>query len=65
MTTYAELAGTEVALPSATVYATFDGLFQQALVALHAKDPAALERLQQGVWQILPRLLVGFGSDAG
>jgi AcrR family transcriptional regulator len=64
MTTYAELAGTEVALPSATVYATFDGLFQQALVALHAKDPAAIERLQQGVWQILPRLLVGFGSDA-
>jgi AcrR family transcriptional regulator len=64
MTTYAAFAGTEVALPSGTVYAVFDGLFQQALLALHAEDASAIEHLQEGAWQVMPRLLVGFGSDA-
>jgi AcrR family transcriptional regulator len=61
--TYADFVGTEIALPSGTVYAIFDGLFQQALLGLHAGSESALADLQEGVWQVLPRLLVGFGSD--
>jgi AcrR family transcriptional regulator len=62
VSTYAGFVGADIALPRATVYALFDGLFQQALLGLHAGNPNAIEALREGVWQILPRLLVGFGS---
>jgi AcrR family transcriptional regulator len=64
MTTYAGFVGAEIALPRSTVYALLDGLFQQALLGLHAGNESALASLQEGVWQVLPRLLVGFGSEA-
>jgi AcrR family transcriptional regulator len=63
VSTYAGFVGAEVALPRGTVYALFDGLFQQALLGLHIGDEHAIPALQEGVWQVLPRLLVGFGAD--
>jgi AcrR family transcriptional regulator len=63
VTTYAGFVGAEIALTRATVYAVFDGLFQQALLGLHTGNPDAISALQQGVWEVLPRLLVGFGAD--
>lgn len=63
VTTYAEFVGADVALPQSTVYAVFDGLFQQALLRLHVGNPHAVSDLQEGVWQVLPRLIVGFGAE--
>jgi AcrR family transcriptional regulator len=60
---YAGFVGTGVALPRNTVYAVFDGLFQQSLLGLHAGNEHAVETLRESVWQVLPRLLVGFGTD--
>ncbi|WP_237759836.1 TetR/AcrR family transcriptional regulator [Arthrobacter alpinus] len=59
---YAAFHNTEIALPRRTVYALFDGMFQQCLLDIHTGSADALATLQQGVWQVLPRLLVGFGS---
>ena len=39
--------GREVALPSGTVYALFDGLLQNALLGLHTGDPGAAASLQE------------------
>ncbi|WP_308467072.1 TetR/AcrR family transcriptional regulator [Rathayibacter soli] len=63
MTTYAGFVGAEIALTRGATYAVFDGLFQQALIGLHAGNADAIPALQEGVWQVLPRLLVGFGSE--
>ena len=60
---YAGFVDAEIALPRSTVYAVFDGLFQQAMLGLHAGNEHAVETLRESVWQVLPRLLVGFGSD--
>lgn len=62
VSTYAAFHKTDVALPQRTVYALFDGMFQQALLDIHAGSSEAVATLHQGVWQLLPRLLVGFGS---
>lgn len=62
VSTYAAFHTTEIALPRRTVYALFDGLFQQCLLDIHTGSTDALATLQQGVWQLFPRLLVGFGS---
>lgn len=62
VTTYAQLSGTEVALPRRAVYAMLDGMFQQALISIHAGNPDAVATLQDGIWQVLPRLLADFGS---
>lgn len=62
VSTYAAFHGTEIALPRRTVYALFDGMFQQCLLDIHAGNPDAPAILQQGVWLLFPRLLVGFGS---
>jgi AcrR family transcriptional regulator len=63
MTIYADFCGTTVALSSRATYAVFDGLFQQALLGLNAGDEKALPTLQESVWQVLPRLLVDFGTE--
>lgn len=63
VTTYAAFLGAEVALPRPTVYAMVDGLFHRAILALHAGTPDAVASLQEGVWQLLPRLVAGFGSS--
>jgi AcrR family transcriptional regulator len=64
MTTYADFVGADIALSRSAVYAVFDGMFQQALLGLHAGNEQALASLQEGVWQVLPRLLVGFGAES-
>ncbi|MEV8181064.1 helix-turn-helix domain-containing protein [Specibacter sp. NPDC078692] len=58
---YAAFHDTEIALPRRTVYALIDGMFQQCLLDLHAGNLDAPATLQQGVWQLFPRLLAGFG----
>jgi AcrR family transcriptional regulator len=50
---YAELAGAEPAVPSATAYAVFDGLFENALIRHLAGDAGAPERLRtHAAWLI-------------
>jgi AcrR family transcriptional regulator len=63
VSTYANFVGVEIALPRSVVYALFDGLFQQALLGLHIGNDNSIAALQEGVWQVLPRLLIGFGAD--
>jgi AcrR family transcriptional regulator len=57
VTTYARLAGREPACTSATAYAAFDGLFQQALLRHLAADPTALDDLRAGTRLLLERLV--------
>ncbi len=57
VTTYARLVGREPACTSATAYAAFDGLFQQALMRHLAADPAALDKLRAGTRLLLERLV--------
>ena len=57
VTRYAELTGTTPQLSSATMYAVFDGLFQQALLRQLAGDPAAADDLRAAVGRLLPQLL--------
>jgi AcrR family transcriptional regulator len=57
VTTYAHLVGREPACTSATAYAAFDGLFQQALMRHLARDPAALDDLRAGTRSLLERLI--------
>jgi hypothetical protein len=57
VTTYARLVGREPACTSATAYAAFDGLFQQALLRHLAADPAALDDLRAGTRLLLERLV--------
>lgn len=63
VTTYAGFLGAEVALSQDAVYAVFDGMFAQALLGIHAGNTDAVATLQEGVWQLMPRLIVGFGSE--
>ncbi|MGO2541884.1 MAG: TetR/AcrR family transcriptional regulator [Specibacter sp.] len=62
VTAYAEFSHADVALSRRAVYAVFDGMFQQTLLGIHTGNNDAVAALQEGVWQVLPRLLVGFGS---
>jgi hypothetical protein len=64
LTTYANLAGDSIALDAGTAYAMLDGLFQRALLGNAFGDPDAVTALQDGVVDLLPRLLVGFGAVA-
>ena len=57
VTTYARLVGREPACTSATAYAAFDGLFQQALMRHLAADPAAPDELRAGTRLLLERLV--------
>jgi len=57
VTTYARLVGREPACTSATAYAAFDGLFQQALMRHLAADPTALDDLRAGTRLLLERLV--------
>ena len=52
----AELAGTPPALPSATAYAIFDGLFQHALIS-HLAGSAAAADLEENVPRLLQSLI--------
>ena len=54
----AELVGRSVPVPSEVAYATFDGLFQQALLKHLAGDPSAPEVLKQQV-RLVVHLLFG------
>ena len=55
--TYARLVGRAPACSSATAYAAFDGLFQQALMRHLAGDPDALDDLRAGTRTLLERLV--------
>jgi AcrR family transcriptional regulator len=57
VTTYARLVGREPACTSATAYAAFDGLFQQALLRHLADAPDALDDLRAGTRLLLERLV--------
>jgi AcrR family transcriptional regulator len=50
---YAELAGRTITIAPPTMYAVFDGLFQQSLARYLSGDDAAADALAEGVDQIL------------
>jgi AcrR family transcriptional regulator len=54
---YGELAGAEVAVSPAVAYASFDGLFQQALLRRLAGRDDAASNLRTGVERVLDTLL--------
>ncbi len=54
---YAELAGSEPAMPPAVFYAIFDGLFQQALIKLTLGAEGVLDELRALVHQMLPTMV--------
>lgn len=56
-TRFAELGGTSILVGPATLYAVFDGLFQQALLNHLAGDDNAVAELQTGVKEILTALI--------
>lgn len=56
---YAELAGRPAAFPTATAYAMYDGVFQQALLRHLTGDPDAAADLAANVRRILPAMLAG------
>jgi AcrR family transcriptional regulator len=58
VSTYADLAGREVAVTPATAYGLLDGLFQQALFRHLAGDPSALPTLRTATEQTLPKFLL-------
>jgi AcrR family transcriptional regulator len=57
VTRWAELSGRTPQVTPATMYATFDGLFQQALLRRLAGDPSAATDLQAAVTEVLPNLV--------
>ncbi|HET6152775.1 MAG TPA: TetR/AcrR family transcriptional regulator [Marmoricola sp.] len=57
LTRYAELAGRAPAFDSPLSYALLDGLFEQAVVAHAAGEPAALALLGERASRVLPTLL--------
>lgn len=57
VTTYARLVDREPATTSATAYAAFDGIFQQALIRHLAGDTDALDELRAGTRLLLERLV--------
>lgn len=54
---YAELAGSEPALPPHTAYGMLDGIFQQALLGHLSGDGAALDTLREEVHDVMPLLV--------
>jgi len=56
---YAELSGGQVDVPPNIAYATFDGVFQLALLAHVAGDEAAPQRLREDVPVLLRHLVPG------
>lgn len=54
---YAELSGRTPQISSPVMYATFDGLFQQALLRQLAGEPSAAADLQAAVTEVLPNLV--------
>ncbi len=58
VSTYAELAGRELAITPATAYGLLDGLFQQALFRHLAGDETALTTLRTATEQTLPKFLL-------
>ena len=59
VTRYAELSGLSPQVGSPTMYAIFDGLFQQALLRHIGGAPDALDELQVRVRALLPGLVAG------
>lgn len=69
VTRYADLAGTETALPPHTVYGMFDGVFQQALLGYlsgqeSGQEQEALGALQRQVRELMPLTLRLGPADA-
>jgi TetR/AcrR family transcriptional repressor of bet genes len=54
---YAELAGSEPAMPPNVLYGIFDGLFQQALISLTLGNEDAVDELRMLVHQLLPTMI--------
>jgi len=52
------LAGRELATSRAATYAIVDGLFQQALLEMHDRPAESLDRIEQSLRDLLPRLLL-------
>ena len=57
VTRYAELSGLSPQVGSPTMYAIFDGLFQQALLRQLAGEPSAAAELRAAVTEALPHLV--------
>jgi len=57
VTRYAELSGLSPQVGSPTMYAIFDGLFQQALLRRLAGEPSAAADLRAAVTEALPHLV--------
>jgi AcrR family transcriptional regulator len=57
VTRYAELSGLAPQVGSPTMYAIFDGLFQQALLRQLAGEPSAATDLRAAVTEALPHLV--------
>jgi AcrR family transcriptional regulator len=57
VTRYAELSGLTPQVGSPTMYAVFDGLFQQALLRRLAGEPSAAADLRAAVTEALPHLV--------
>ena len=57
VTRYAELSGLSTQVGSPTMYAIFDGLFQQALLRQLAGEPGAAADLRAAVTEALPHLV--------
>ena len=58
---YSELARRDPSFDSPTAYALLDGVFEKAVLAHLAGDPAALRELRDRALQVLPTLLVPKG----
>jgi TetR/AcrR family transcriptional repressor of bet genes len=54
---YAELAGSEPAMPPNVLYGIFDGLFQQAVMSLTLGNEDAIDELRMLVHQLLPTMI--------
>lgn len=58
VTRFSDLAGRPLAVGRTVAYGLFDGVFQQALLRLHAGDPEALRDLKANVVCAFDRLLL-------
>lgn len=54
---YAELAGSEPAMPPQVTYAIFDGVFQQALFKLTLGNEGVIDELRALVHQLMPTMI--------
>ncbi|NYJ03977.1 TetR/AcrR family transcriptional regulator [Petropleomorpha daqingensis] len=57
VTRYAQLSGRQPQISSPSMYAVFDGLFQQALIRELAGEPGAAADLRAAVTEVLPHLV--------